>query len=135
MADPITVTPTGKLLDMMRGEDRIERFTARDATGTPFDLSTYDLWWSVRVLPGSGDEIIHKKFVGGVPTGITLADQGTNPGEFLVTINAADTADPAILPTGSGYYDVWIGDTNGKRKPLLKPGPFNIGLACTTDFA
>lgn len=63
--------------------DTLEIACTETAAGVPVDLTGYTVAAQVRTR--AGDELVDTATV-------TLADQGTSPGEFTVTVAAARTA-------------------------------------------
>lgn len=75
------------LLAMVRGDTATFTITVTNQDGTPFDLTSATLWFSVRSAPGAVGYIFQKKTPS---SGITVATPTT--GVAVISIDNADTS-------------------------------------------
>ena len=98
------------LLSMTRGDTRTWTVTVKNADGTPFDLTSCKMWFSVRDYPGAPAYVFQKT---SDSDGITF---GGNPALGIATVGPIATGDTSTLAAKELRlaFDVQLKTTDGE---------------------
>lgn len=111
---------TTRIERIQRGSTWKRRYTVRDSTGQPIDITGAFAYLTAR----TDTKATVASFAKTVGSGIVIdPDQVTNTGQFTVTVDAADTA---TLEVGDYVYDVWIKLATGEKYPVIATSRLTI---------
>jgi hypothetical protein len=113
---------------MVRGDTRTFTVTTTNPDGSPYNLASCDMWFSVRTAYGAPGYVFQKTTGGG---GITTPTP-TN-GIALVEVDNGDTTGLPLVET-SCVFDVQLKATDGSIFTLNR-GEFIVQPEVTTEIA
>lgn len=102
--------PIKQSFELFAGDDLDLQITVRNADDALYDLTNAAIAWKVAQTVNSAALI--SKSVG---AGITISNQVTNKGEFVVTLTASDTT----LTPRYYYHEADITPPGGKRSTVI----------------
>jgi hypothetical protein len=94
----------------VRGDNETYDLTVVLPSGSPVNLTDATLWFTVKKNKYEADAAALISKTSALNGGITIANQGTDPGEAAIALVPADTA--KLVP-GDYYFDVQMKSSTG----------------------
>lgn len=117
------ILATQNFVSVVRGETTtLQVSVVDDLTSTPFDLTGYDVYFTVKKYIHEVEPLVQK--VSSDPLQIAISNPRT--GVVSVLLSASDT----LLDIGEYVFDVWI-QKDAERRSVLEPSVLEVVYSVT----